>query len=226
MMIKAFRRMLCFCLFACLLAHSGMIARAQINPDAFIRIVTGESAKARWGTQMPRINPGDFTAPILPTFRYDFLPPPFAFVADTSASLRGAISRRLGIRYRFYGSDDRGYDCSGFVWRVFSEAGADFERVAARTLWRELPAAEGEETRQFGTLVFFNGLKHIGIVRDADSFYHASRSQGITLSRFTGYWEKRITGFRRAPLPIIPPPPESIKMIDRASGDSRIDFFK
>ncbi len=208
-MIRAFRRVLCFCLFACLLTHAGMIAQAQINPNVLMRIASGEYAKL---PPMPQINPGDFKSLVLPAFRYDFLPPPFVFANDTSALLENAIAKRLGIRYRFYGVDDRGYDCSGFVWRVFSEAGADFERVAARTLWRQLPEAKGEETRQFGTLVFFNGLKHIGIVRDADSFYHASRSQGVRLSYFTGYWGRRVTGFRRAPGPIFPIPPDTAGM--------------
>ena len=78
-------------------------------------------------------------------------------------------------------------------------------------LWQELPEAKGEETTQFGTLVFFNGLKHIGIVRDADSFYHASRKQGVTLSYFSGYWERRITGYRRAPVSVVPTPPDLIR---------------
>ncbi|QQS49504.1 MAG: C40 family peptidase [Acidobacteriota bacterium] len=111
-----------------------------------------------------------------------------------------AISSRLGIRYRFFGTDEKGFDCSGFVWRVFQDAGADFDRVAARTLWRQLPEATDEEKVKFGTLVFFNGLRHVGIVRDAFSFYHASRSQGVTLSYFSGYWGKRLTGYRRAPI--------------------------
>ena len=210
-MIKAFQRALCFCLLAGLLAHPGMVAQAQINPDALMRVAAGEHAKA---SRMPRIDIENFTSLVLPTFRYDFLPPPVIFANDPAGLLQSAIAKRIGIRYRFYGTDDRGYDCSGFVWRVFNDAGADFERVAARTLWRQLPEAKGEETRQFGALVFFNGLKHIGIVRDSDSFYHASRSQGITLSYFAGYWGKRVTGFRRSPVPIFPIPPDSINIAE------------
>jgi cell wall-associated NlpC family hydrolase len=97
---------------------------------------------------------------------------------------------------------------------VFKEAGADFDRVAARTLWEQLPEATDDEIAQFGTLVFFNGLKHIGIVRNADSFYHASRSQGVTLSYFDGYWERRITGYRRAPALIFPIPPRPAGTIE------------
>lgn len=110
--------------------------------------------------------------------------------------LENAIGDKLGIRYRFAGVDDSGYDCSGLVWRVFSEAGLNFDRAPARALWTLFPQATETERREFGTLVFFNGLNHVGIVRDAFSFYHASRTQGVVLSYFAGYWEKRITGYR------------------------------
>ena len=146
----------------------------------------------------------DLTKLVLPNIGGNLLNPSLTFTNDPTSALRSAILKRLGIRYRFYGTDDSGYDCSGFVWRVFQDAGADFQRVAARSLWQQLPEAQGDETKQFGTLVFFNDLKHVGIVRDANTFFHASTSKGVTVSEFAGYWEKRVTGFRRAPLAMLP----------------------
>ena len=146
----------------------------------------------------------DLTKLVLPNLGNQLLNPPLSFSNDPAALLRAAILKRLGIRYRFYGTNDAGYDCSGFVWRVFQDAGADFQRVAARSLWQQLPEATSDEIKQFGTLVFFNDLKHVGIVRDAQSFFHASSSKGVTISEFAGYWEKRITGYRRAPLALLP----------------------
>src|SRR5215813_15347117 len=107
---------------------------------------------------------------------------------ETIFSLLQEVISRLGIRYRYSGIDNHGYDCSGFVWRVFHETGIEFKRATARTLWAAFPEATEKERVQFGTLVFFNRLKHVGIVRDAYSFYHASRSQGVVRSNFTGYW--------------------------------------
>src|SRR5262245_2079131 len=121
---------------------------------------------------------------------------------DTILSLRYEVTSRLGLPYRSRGADDRGYDCSGFVWRVFHEAGIEFERSPARTLWATLPRATKKERGQFGTLVFFRGLDHVGIVRDARSFYHASSSRGVVRSNFEGYWENRIIGYRRALAPV------------------------
>ena len=120
---------------------------------------------------------------------------------EIEALLYGAIQDRLGAPYRSNGMDDRGYDCSGFVWRVFQDAGIDLSRTSARSLWQALPEASGEEETQFGTLVFFKGLNHVGIVRDGYSFYHAATSQGVVRSFYSSYWGDRVIGFRRVPLP-------------------------
>lgn len=120
---------------------------------------------------------------------------------EVESALYDAIMDRLGAPYRSNGKDDRGYDCSGFVWRVFQDAGIDLERTSARALWETLPEATGEEETQLGTLVFFKGLGHVGIVRDGYSFYHASTSQGVVRSFYSGYWGDRVIGFRRVPLP-------------------------
>ncbi len=121
--------------------------------------------------------------------------------AEIEVLLYDAIMDRLGAPYRSNGTDDRGYDCSGFVWRVFQETGFDFTRSSARKLWASLPEASEDEQTQFGTLVFFKGLNHVGIVRDAYSFYHASTSQGVVRSFYSGYWGDKVIGFRRVPLP-------------------------
>ncbi len=108
-----------------------------------------------------------------------------------------AIQTRVGIPYRYGSTGPASYDCSGLVWSVFQDAGFLFERSSTRALWQNSEQVEGEDRYKFGTLVFFNRLGHIGIVADANGFYHASSSQGVTYSTFEGYWGKRIVGFRR-----------------------------
>lgn len=112
-----------------------------------------------------------------------------------------SIQSKLGIPYRYGSSGPSRYDCSGFVWSVFSESGMGFTRESAAGLWRTSIPVEGDDKFKFGTLVFFNGLGHIGIVADANGFYHASSSKGITYSKFEGYWAKRIVGFRKLVVP-------------------------
>lgn len=124
----------------------------------------------------------------------------------SSLLIRG-IQSRWAIPYRLGSTGPDRYDCSGFVWSVFADAGFDFARSSARTYWDQFEPVEGEERFKFGTLVFFNSLGHVGIVADEKGFYHASRSQGITYSPFAGYWEKRIVGYRRIPADLAPEAP-------------------
>jgi peptidoglycan endopeptidase LytE len=120
-----------------------------------------------------------------------------AYASATTARLDQAIKSRYGIRYRYGTSGPNTYDCSGFVWSAFQEAGINFTRASARSLWGSSDPVEGDERFKFGTLVFLNGLGHMGIVADENGFYHASSSKGITYSPFKGYWGNRIVGFRK-----------------------------
>ena len=113
-----------------------------------------------------------------------------------------AIDQRLGARYSWGAEGPSAFDCSGFVWSTFQSVGINFERGSARTLWSRFAPATPEEEVKFGTLVFFSNLRHIGIVADANGFYHASRHHGVVYSPFNDYWLARIDGFRRVPLPL------------------------
>ncbi len=111
-----------------------------------------------------------------------------------------AIQSKIGIPYVYGSTGPNSYDCSGLVWSVFQSAGVSFERTSAGNFWRKFEPVNDDEKYKFGTLVFFNGLGHVGIVADENGFYHASSSKGVTYSPFAGYWEKRIVGFRRIPI--------------------------
>jgi cell wall-associated NlpC family hydrolase len=123
---------------------------------------------------------------------------------STSSLMLRAINSRLGIPYHYGSEGPNSYDCSGFVWSVFRDAGFSFDRSSAAAYWNEFEPVTGDDRFKFGTLVFFNGLGHVGIVADKDGFYQASSSKGITYSKFEGYWAKRITGFRRVPMAQLP----------------------
>ncbi len=111
-----------------------------------------------------------------------------------------AIQTRLGSSYHYGSVGPDTFDCSGFVWSTFQEAGLSFTRGPARSYWATMPAATKEEQTRFGTLVFFSGLAHVGIVADEKGFYHASRHHGVIYSPFNDYWLARIDGFRRVPM--------------------------
>lgn len=109
----------------------------------------------------------------------------------------------LGIRYRFGGNTPQsGFDCSGFVRHVFSDAlGVLLPRTAVEM------ARVGEtipkNALQPGDLVFFNTLRrsfsHVGIYLGDNKFMHAnSRGGGVRVDDMTGgYWSRRFNGARR-----------------------------
>lgn len=117
--------------------------------------------------------------------------------AGASSKIMAGIQARYGIPYRYGTTGPNTYDCSGFVWSVFNEGGVNIPRTSVRGLWAESEEVYGDDRFKFGTLVFLNGLGHIGIVADENGFYHASSSKGIMYSPFKGYWSNRIVGYRR-----------------------------
>lgn len=125
---------------------------------------------------------------------------PTAKLGFIERSMLTAIEERLGTPYRMGTEGPNRYDCSGFVWSVFQQAGVAFERSSVRTFWHDFAPPTEDEKYKFGTLVFFNNLHHVGIVADENGFYHASTSRGVVYSRFDDYWTKRINGFRRVPM--------------------------
>lgn len=64
-------------------------------------------------------------APVSPANFIEYSP---IYTAEIKRTLYKAIDRRLGVPYRWGGTGNSGYDCSGFVWRVFREAGVNFDR--------------------------------------------------------------------------------------------------
>lgn len=122
------------------------------------------------------------------------------FSAVLRSQMMNSITKKLGIPYRYGSNGPRSYDCSSFVWKVFGDVGIEFTRTSAREYWRQFEPVKGKDRFKFGTLVFFNRLGHVGIVVDENGFYHASSSKGVTYSKFKGYWQKRIVGYRRVPL--------------------------
>ncbi len=121
-------------------------------------------------------------------------------VPGVNKLLLTAMQSHLGASYHYTGTGPNSFDCSGFVWRSFQEAGLNFNRGPARSYWATFAAPLKEEQFKFGTLVFFSGLTHIGIVADEKGFYHSSRHHGVVYSPFNAYWLSRIDGFRRVPL--------------------------
>src|ERR1700750_2011197 len=79
-------------------------------------------------------------------------------LGHTERSMLSAIEERLGTPYRMGATGPYRYDCSGFVWSVFQQAGVEFTRSPVRSLWQVFEQPTESEKFKFGTLVFFNHL--------------------------------------------------------------------
>lgn len=111
--------------------------------------------------------------------------------------LHATVEKYIGYPYVWGSTGLKSFDCSGFVWRVNYDNGVTLKRTTARKLYFSLPPARGKQQDQFGTIVFFDNLKHCGIVNDRSTFYHAQTSKGTNLSSFDPYWRGLVCGYRR-----------------------------
>ena len=117
--------------------------------------------------------------------------------------LRVSIERYLGRPYVWGGAGMKSFDCSGFLWRVMSDNGILLKRTTARKLYMMLPPASKTDQGTFGTLVFFDNLKHVGLIDNSQFFYHAQVSVGTNHSPMNSFWRQKIYGYRRLPIPAL-----------------------
>jgi peptidoglycan DL-endopeptidase CwlO len=109
------------------------------------------------------------------------------------------IESRLGLPYVWGAAGMKSFDCSGFVWRVLWDNGYFIKRTTARKLYVALDTPPEGREWDFGNIVFFDDLKHCGIVAGPRSFYHAQTSVGTNLSQFDPYWRPKVCGVRALP---------------------------
>lgn len=105
-----------------------------------------------------------------------------------------------GVPYKFGGTNNNGFDCSGYVQCVFARHDVKVTR-SADTQFKEGTFVLKKDLR-LGDLVFFEtyakGASHVGIYAGAGKFWHASSSKGVMLSGLEeDYWKKRYIGSRR-----------------------------
>jgi cell wall-associated NlpC family hydrolase len=193
-----------FCVTASVVAQSSEAdsrqTRATLDANAATRLETDISTPPLNEERRPRMIGLVTVPPAAPmvTGRFDRL-------------LLSAIQSHLGSPYHYTGTGPDSFDCSGFVWRTFQEAGFDFSRGPARSYWSTFAPPGREEQYKFVTLGLFGGMAHVGIVADEHGFYHSSRHLGVIYSPFNDYWLSRIDGFRRVPVDSMSVPAASAK---------------
>ncbi len=116
------------------------------------------------------------------------------------SKIESKASKYIGIRYKYGGTTTKGFDCSGYVWRVYNDMGFDFARSSSRVYFKKGKKVSRKHAKK-GDLVFFKErgkISHVGIYLEDDRFIHSSSSRGIIESSLTNsYWKSKIAGFRR-----------------------------
>lgn len=93
----------------------------------------------------------------------------------------------LGVPYKWGGTTDNGFDCSGFVQKAYKDAGYSIGRTT------QLQALEGDEVEDYvpGDILCFGRSKwnifHTGIYIGDGKFIHASSPEGVIVSELDGY---------------------------------------
>jgi hypothetical protein len=108
-----------------------------------------------------------------------------------------------GVRYRYGGRSERGFDCSGFVGRVFAELGYDLPRSAYQQYELGLEVSANELA--VGDLLFFHTrprskrISHVALYLGNGRFIHAVSGRGrVTFDDLnTEYYAARFVGARR-----------------------------
>jgi peptidoglycan DL-endopeptidase LytE len=106
--------------------------------------------------------------------------------------------KHIGTPYKWGGTTPSGFDCSGFIYYVFNQAGTSISRTNTEGYYSKSTAVSNPKP---GDLVFFkntykSGISHMGIYVGNGEFVHASDS-GVVVSKLNNtYWSPRFAGYR------------------------------
>ncbi|MGR2709353.1 peptidase P60 [Pseudomonas sp. IB20] len=112
----------------------------------------------------------------------------------------------IGTRYRFGGTSEAGFDCSGFIGYLFrEEAGMNLPRSTREMINVDAPLVARKNLKP-GDLLFFSTagrgrVSHAGIYLGDNQFIHSSsrRSGGVRVDNLgDSYWSKTFIEAKRA----------------------------
>jgi hypothetical protein len=136
----------------------------------------------------------------------DFNKKPYELPVLADSILERGMSL-IGTRYRFGGTSEAGFDCSGFIGYLFrEEAGMNLPRSTREMINVDAPLVARSALKP-GDLLFFatNGrrgrVSHAGIYLGDNQFIHSSsrKSGGVRIDSLgDSYWSKTFIEAKRA----------------------------
>lgn len=110
------------------------------------------------------------------------------------------FAKRLeGIPYVYGGYTMSGFDCSGFIYFLHTQAGLDITRQSSESYFAQTSVVS---IPAVGDLVFFQntykqGISHMGIYIGDNMFIHAG-SKGVEVTSLdSSYWKEHFVSFNR-----------------------------
>lgn len=119
----------------------------------------------------------------------------------TAVELKESAKQYLGVPYRYGGTSENGFDCSGFVLTVYKELGIKLPRTSSSMY--QVGEKVSKDDLQPGDLVFFNtsgsGISHVGIYYGDGKFIHSQTGKGVSITELDDkwYWGDRYVGAKR-----------------------------
>jgi cell wall-associated NlpC family hydrolase len=118
-----------------------------------------------------------------------------------SQKMMNVINKQIGKPYKYGGKNEKGFDCSGFVYFVYHQS-ENMEIPSYSVDQYKAGKSVAQNDLRFGDLVFFNTTgripSHVGIYIGNNSFAHASSTSGVNIASLkSSYYNKRYVGARR-----------------------------
>ncbi|MGH2319053.1 LysM peptidoglycan-binding domain-containing protein [Planococcus sp. SE5232] len=115
------------------------------------------------------------------------------------SSLVSIANSFLGTPYKWGGAAPGGFDCSGFIYYVYNQAGISVPRTNTTGLDA---ISSNVSSPQVGDFVFFKdtyrpGISHMGIFIGNNSFIHAGGDRVQITSLSDSYWSKHFDSYQR-----------------------------
>ncbi len=175
-------------------ASTIQVANGLMDPDMLRVGLVLSIPGAKQSAPAPAPAPKPAPAPAPPP------PPPAGSVGDRIAAI---AQQYVGYRYVWGGHSPSGFDCSGFTWFVYKQAGLS---IPIHDLWGQLNSGPkiGRADLQPGDLVFWqntyaSGLSHAGIYLGGGRFINAETERaGVQIRSMNDpYWSARFFGASR-----------------------------